>query len=113
ANAFKTVDNFLAADRQSLLAIDGIGDITADQILDYIYDHANRGFIFDLLVAAGVTPAPVKERNMEQLPLLDTRIVITGSFEGIDRNRLAGRLATLGATITSGVSKNTTVLVCG
>lgn len=113
ASAFKTVDNFLAADRQSLIAIDGIGDVTADQILDYIYDHANRGFIFDLLVSAGVIPAPVKERDMEQLPLLDTRIVITGSFEGIDRNRLAGRLATLGATVTSGVSKNTTVLVCG
>lgn len=113
ANAFKTVDSFLAADKESLLAVEGIGEITADQILTYIYDKANRGYIFDLLYDVGVTPAPVKERDMNQLPLLDTRVVITGSFNGIDRNQLATRLATMGATITSGVSKNTTVVVCG
>lgn len=113
ANAFKTVDSFLAADKESLLAVEGIGEIIADQILTYIYDKANRGYIFDLLYDVGVTPAPVKERDMNQLPLLDTRVVITGSFNNIDRNQLATRLATMGATITSGVSKNTTVLVCG
>lgn len=113
ANAFKTVDSFLAADKESLLTVEGIGEITADQILTYIYDKANRGYIFDLLYDVGVTPAPVKERDMNQLPLLDTRVVITGSFNGIDRNQLATRLATMGATITSGVSKNTTILVCG
>lgn len=113
ANAFKTVDNFLAADRQSLIAIDGIGDVTADQILDYIYDHANRGYIFDLLHSVGVTPAPVKEHDMEQSPLIDTRVVITGSFKNIDRTDLAVHLVMLGATFSGTVSKNTTVLICG
>ncbi|MGO0911646.1 helix-hairpin-helix domain-containing protein, partial [Clostridioides difficile] len=55
ANAFKTVDSFLAADKESLLAVDGVGEITADQILTYIYDKANRGYIFDLLYDVGVT----------------------------------------------------------
>ncbi|EKA3416399.1 NAD-dependent DNA ligase LigA, partial [Shigella flexneri] len=64
ANAFKTVDSFLAADKESLLAVEGIGEITADQILTYIYDKANRGYIFDLLYDVGVAPAPVKEREM-------------------------------------------------
>lgn len=113
ANAFKTVDSFLAADKESLLAVEGIGEITADQILTYIYDRANRGYIFDLLYDVGVTPAPVKERDMNQLPLLDTRVVITGSFKNIDRGQLGALLLLAGATFSGTVNKNTTVLVCG
>jgi DNA ligase (NAD+) len=123
AARFGSLENFLAADRETLLAMEDVGEIVADDILSYLGNPAARRIIRDLL-DRGVRPAaerPVQRRaergedgeDGKQSALFGRSVVVTGTLERFSRVEAEERLRALGALVKSSVSKQTDFVVAG
>ena len=106
------IDSFIHADRQALLSTPDVGPKTADAIASWLAQSDKLARIKELL-AAGVTVAPSEIEALQNLPLKNELIVVTGSIEGFSREEVKEKLLSLGAKITSSVSKNTTLVIAG
>jgi DNA ligase (NAD+) len=119
AARYGSLENFLAADRETLLAIEDVGEIVADSILSYLGNPVSRRIIRDLL-DQGVAPAseqPIVGRAApeegERHALFGKSVVLTGTLERFSRVEAEERLRALGALVKDSVSKRTDVVVAG
>lgn len=114
AAAFPTIDALLAASTEQLESVEDIGSVTAASLHGFLHSPDGGHIIADLL-AGGVRmvddtphePAPANG------PLSGKTVVITGTFDGIDRRSLGRELSQRGARITATVSKKTDLVVAG
>ncbi|WP_288695404.1 NAD-dependent DNA ligase LigA [uncultured Brachyspira sp.] len=111
AKYFTSIDNFKKATIDDLQNIEGIGEISAKSIYDFLHNKKTLKLIDDLL-DAGVNPVFEKLTTVES-PLTGKNVVITGSIEGFTRNYAKEAAERLGATVQSAVSKNTDILIVG
>lgn len=111
AKYFTSIDNFKKATIDDLQNIEGIGEISAKSIYDFLHNKKTLKLIDDLL-DAGVNPVFEKLTTVES-PLTGKNVVITGSIEGFTRNSAKEAAERLGATVQSAVSKNTDILIVG
>ena len=111
AKYFTSIENFKKATIDDLQNIEGIGEISAKSIYDFLHNEKTLKLIDDLL-AAGVNPVFEKVVTVES-PLTGKNVVITGSIEGFTRNSAKEAAERLGATVQSAVSKNTNILIVG
>lgn len=111
AKYFTSVENFKKATIDDLQNIEGIGEISAKSIYDFLHNKKTLKLIDDLL-DAGVNPVFEKLTTVES-PLTGKNVVITGSIEGFTRNSAKEVAERLGATVQSAVSKNTDILIVG
>ena len=109
ARKFKTLDSLVDASEEELLAIPDIGEVVAESILAWFSDEDNLKLLSDLK-ELGVKPV---EENVEKLPLVGESYIVTGTLESMGREEAEDKLRTLGATVTSSVTKNTTALIVG
>lgn len=109
ANKFGSLDALVDATEEQLLEIPDIGKVVAESILAYFSDEDNLKQLQELK-DLGVKPT-FKDPN--KLPLKGQSYVITGTLNSMGREEAEDRLREKGATITSGVVKNTTALVAG
>lgn len=109
ARKFKTLDSLVDASEEELLAIPDIGEVVAESILAWFSDEDNLKLLSDLK-ELGVKPV---EENIEKLPLVGESYIVTGTLESMGREEAEDKLRTLGATVTSSVTKNTTALIVG
>ena len=104
-----TLDAVLNADRDKLLAINQIGDVIADSVVNFMADEKNRAEIVALneYVRIG-EPEVVDEAS---LSLKGLTFVITGSVEHYaNRNELKAFIEKKGGSVASAVSKSTNYL---
>ena len=95
---------------QSLIAIDEIGDIMAQSILDFFNDDENMDTINKCL-EAGIS---FEKKQNPGLNILDGKIfVFTGSLTKFTRNDAKEIVENLGGKATGSVSKKTDYLVAG
>ena len=111
AKYFTSIDNFKKATIEDLQNIEGIGEISAKSIYDFLHNEKTLKIIDDLL-AAGVNPVFEKVKTVES-PLTGKNVVITGSIEGFTRTSAKEAAERLGANVQSAVSKNTDILIVG
>lgn len=111
AKYFTSIDNFKKATIEDLQNIEGIGEISAKSIYDFLNNEKSLKLIEDL-INAGVNPVFEKLTTVES-PLTGKNVVITGSIEGFTRNSAKEAAERLGATVQSAVSKNTDILIVG
>ena len=111
AKYFTSVENFKKATIDDLQNIEGIGEISAKSIYDFLHNKKTLKLIDDLL-DAGVNPVFEKLTTVES-HLTGKNVVITGSIEGFTRNSAKEAAERLGATVQSAVSKNTDILIVG
>ena len=64
------------------------------------------------MLAEGVNPV-FEKHSIVQSPLTGKNVVITGSIEGFTRTSAKEAAERLGASVQSGVSKNTDILIAG
>ena len=83
AKYFTSIDNFKKATIEDLQNIEGIGEISAKSIYDFLHNEKTLKIIDDLL-EAGVNPVFEKVKTVES-PLTGKNVVITGSIEGFTR----------------------------
>ena len=111
ATKFRTWEAFELATREELLAVRDVGPVVTDCVLNFLNNEvmlaaANR--IIGMGVHFGVQQASsVPQTHAGQI------VVITGSFKMGSRDLIAGHFFERGAQVSSSVSKNTTLLVCG
>lgn len=108
---FKSIDALMAATREDLLAVDEIGEIMAESILQYFADPRHREMI-EALRAMGLKFEAEESAGKISDALEGKTIVISGNFS-VSREEIKSLIAAHGGKNTGSVSKNTTYLLAG
>ena len=111
AKHFKSIDAMATATREELLAVDDIGDVIADSVLDFFADGVNSDTI-DRLKAAGLKfemDAPAQKLSAT---LEGKTIVISGNFS-ISRDEMKALIAAHGGKNSGSISGKTAYLLAG
>ncbi|NVK52273.1 MAG: NAD-dependent DNA ligase LigA [Flavobacteriaceae bacterium] len=113
AKHFKSIDNLMVADFETLIAVDEIGDRIAQSIIDFSNDLGNIQLI-NRLKAYGVQLEVSAESLENQTDKLQGNIfVVSGVFHQMSRNELKKAIEDNGGKVSSSISKKTTYIVAG
>ena len=117
ANYFGSIDAIRAATREELAAVDGVGGIIADALIDW-FDVDWHVEIVERWTASGVQvatpghPGPGAAGGPEG-PLAGLTVVVTGSIEGFSREGATEAVIAAGGKSGSSVSKKTDFVAAG
>lgn len=106
---FGTFEALAQADKDALLAVDGIGEILADNILAWFADEGNKKLLSDLY-ASGVS---VREAEKKSGVFDGMRIVLTGSLPTYKRGEATALIENNGGEVASSVSKTVDMVLAG
>ena len=108
---FGTLENIKNASREDLLEIKDIGEILADNIVNYFREDCNIKLIQDLLDLGIV----LIEKEMKTIEGLFTgkSVVLTGTLPTLTRQEATEKLEMLGANVVSSVSSKTDFVLAG
>lgn len=109
AARFGTFEALEKADRDALTAVDGIGEILADNIVSYFANEDNLRLIADLF-ASGVT---VREAEKKSGVFEGMRVVLTGSLPTYKRGEATALIEENGGEVASSVSKTVDLVLAG
>ena len=109
AKKFGSLDNLMNATEEDLLNISDIGEVVAESILAWFSDEDNVKLLEEL---RGLDVWPEDESDAN-LPLDGKSYIVTGTLASMGREEAEDKLRTLGATVTSSVTKTTTALIVG
>jgi DNA ligase (NAD+) len=113
AKYFKSIDNLMAANFETLISVDEIGDRIAQSIIDFSNDLGNIQLI-DRLKLYGVQLAVSAESLENQTDKLQGKIfVVSGVFHELSRNELKKAIEDNGGKVSSSISKKTSFIVAG
>ena len=108
---FASIDEIKNADIETLTNIEDVGEIVANSIIEYFQDSDNMANIkklFDL----GVTINKPQETTQNSV-FTNKTVVLTGTLENYTRPDLTKLLLSMGANVTSSVSKKTDMVIVG
>ena len=109
AQAFGSIEKLQIATEEELQKLPDVGQIVTESILAWFADEDNLKLLAELKTL-GVQPV---YKDLSNLPLVGKSYIISGTLEGMGREAAEDKLRALGATVTSGVTKNTTALIVG
>ena len=109
ANYYGSLENLMAADRESLCLVEDVGPKVAEQISRFFEDAENREMV-QKLIAAGVR---WQTKKVTDSFFSGKKVVLTGSLESLTRDKLRDLLAVAGARVQSKVSPQTDYLILG
>ena len=116
---FKSLERTMAASREELEGIEGVGPEIADSIRHFFDQEENRQTIQRILDSE-VEPfldspheGAAETRSSENLPLTGKVFVLTGTLTSMTRSEAKKRIEAAGGKVTGSVSKNTDYLVAG
>ena len=109
AHHFKTLDAVMAAERDDLLEVEGIGDQAAASLIDYFSDSSTRQMLARLL-ELGLN---IKPPETGTKPLDGEVFLFTGSLQAMSRNEAKQLVKEMGGQVVSGISKRVTHLIAG
>ena len=112
AREFKNMDNLMSAGFEDLASIKDIGNIIAKSVCDFFNDDKNKDLI-QKLKDNGVNMSYLKEVSTEETMFTGKTFVLTGSLERFTRDEARIRIEQLGGTVSSSVSKKTSVVIAG
>jgi DNA ligase (NAD+) len=113
AARFGSIDAIAAASIDELVAVEGVGGVVAESVHEF-FRRPETARIIDKLRKAGVRLADDKTAAAPVASTLAGKtFVLTGGLESMTREEATERLETLGAKVTSGVSKKTDYVVAG
>jgi len=96
--------------RAELIAVDGIGPVVAEALVDFFAEQHNREAWADLLGQVSPTPyvSTVRESQVSGMTL-----VFTGSLETVSRDEAKAQAEALGARVAGSVSAKTDLVIAG
>jgi DNA ligase (NAD+) len=109
---FSSLDDLLAAKKDDLLAVEGIGEQAAMSLIEYFANSENREMI-ETLLDLGLTIETVIQGNSENNPLEGAIFLFTGTLTQMSRNEAKQLVKDRGGRVVSGLSKKVTHLVAG
>lgn len=107
---FHTFESFQQATLEDLLAVEGIGEIVAQSIVDYFADPEHRAFLKRLRSFVQIERL---YRSETSGVLSGTTWVLTGTLESLSRDEAKERIRNAGGEVSETVSKKTSFVVVG
>lgn len=116
AQKFGTMERIMNATLEEFSSIEGLGIMISQSLVNFFAEEGSHQLI-QRLQDAGVQMS-YQGVTIEDIANLSTEwtgktVVITGSFADYDRKELQAKLESLGAKVTSSVSKKTDIVVAG
>lgn len=116
AQRFGSMERIMSATLEEFSSIEGLGIMISQSLVNFFAEEGSHQLI-QRLQDAGVQMS-YQGVTIEDIANLSTEwtgktVVITGSFADYDRKELQAKLETLGAKVTSSVSKKTDIVVAG
>tara|TARA_R110001632_G_scaffold43376_6_gene110111 strand:+ start:110685 stop:112685 length:2001 start_codon:yes stop_codon:yes gene_type:complete len=113
AKHFKSIDNLMTADFETLISVDEIGDRIAESILEFSNDLGNIQLV-NRLKSYGVQLQVSEEDLASQTDKLQGKVfVVSGVFHQMNRNELKKAIEDNGGKVSSSISKKTDFIVAG
>lgn len=113
ASYFGFLQRIMDADKETLLAVNDVGDIVASHIVNFFAETHNRDIIEQLKLAGIQWPEQEPATAADDAPLSGKVAVITGTLASMGRDQAKEYLEQLGVKVTGSVSKKTDFLVAG
>lgn len=113
AESFGTLQNLAQASDETLQAVEDVGPIVAQCILDFFASPTNQLILKDLATLGVSYPEIEVADNSVAKPLSGQTFVVTGTLSAMTRSEAKARLQALGAKVAGSVSKNTDMVIVG
>ena len=110
ARHFGSLDAIRNASAEELTAVQDVGEIVAQSIIDFFADSSISAQV-DRLLAHGVSPRP--EEIQQQSPITGKTVVVTGTLPTLDRREAEALIERLGGKAAGSVSKKTSYVLAG
>jgi DNA ligase (NAD+) len=111
AQSMGSIERIRAASVEELAAVDGVGPVIAEAVLEWFDVEWHRGIV-EKWARAGVRTAD--DRDMSTPRTLEgLTVVVTGSLEGFSRDEAREAVLSRGGKASGSVSKKTDVVVVG
>lgn len=111
AATYQNIESIMQAEQDSLLQVEGIGQVIAESVHQYFHDEKNIDLI-NRLQRAGVVTEEVKEIQLGGA-FNGEMVVLTGKLSSIGRKAAGERIKQLGGQVQSAVTNSTTLVVAG
>lgn len=111
AGAFGTFEQLVQADDEALQAVNDVGPVVAQSLLQFFKEPQHLEDIARMQQAGVIIEEA--QAMLGDMPLADHIIVLTGTLEAMGRDEAKNRLQALGAQVSSQVSKKTTLVIAG
>ena len=108
---FGSIDAIAEADKASLVAVQDIGEISAEGIYNFFHDEGNKALL-ERLKALGLN-FEREESVVQGTALTGLTFCITGTLEGMSRSDAESLIESNGGKPVSSVSKKTSYLLMG
>ncbi len=109
ANYYKSLDPLMAATKDELCEVEGIGHQVAESLADYFSDTSTQQML-ERLLQLGLT---IQEPESGDKPLDNKVFLFTGSLPAMSRNEAKQLIKGMGGQVVSGISKKVTHLIAG
>jgi DNA ligase (NAD+) len=113
ASYFGSFAKVQSASVDDLQAIHGVGTEVAASVRTFFDSTSGQTWLKDLLSQVNLTEPPSSSKTQTPSLFSGKTVVITGSFETFSRDELKDKLESLGAKVSSSVSKQTDYLLVG
>ena len=110
AARFKNFENFQNATYEDLLALENVGEITANAILAYFADEENRA---ELAALFSVGVVPIWSDEKKEGIFSGESVVLTGTLENYKRSEAQKLIEERGGVCQSSVTSKTTLVLAG
>ena len=113
AKKFATLSDLMNAPLESILEINGIGDVVANNIFEY-FRNADNIFQINKLLEYGVKIVYGEKATAFRETIFNGKtVVLTGTLQALGRTQATAILEALGASVVNTVSKKTDILIAG
>lgn len=109
ANNFKSIQQLSEATVDELIAIDGIGEVVAESVVEWFSEPRNQNLL-QKFKDYGVEPGTVSQSDGK---LTGISFVVTGTLQTMGREEAGEKIRAAGGTFQSSVGKDTDYLVVG
>ncbi|MBT0727683.1 NAD-dependent DNA ligase LigA [Rosenbergiella australiborealis] len=116
ATHFVTLDAFINASMDELIAVSDVGTVVATHIRHFMDEESNRKVIRQLIDDAGIhwpIAESVVDAEVADSPFNGKTVVLTGTLFQMTRDEAKEKLLQRGAKVTGSVSKKTDMLIAG
>lgn len=109
---FNSIDSLKSASFEELSAIEGIGEKTAQSVVNY-FSNPDVEAMLTKLKNFGVKMEEEKQEIIGEQPLAGKTFVLTGTLQSMDRNKAGEEIKKLGGKVSGSVSAKTSYVVVG
>ena len=110
---FTSIDELIAADRETLLNIPSIGPKIADSITEYFGKPDNLNVIDKFRHVGLNMVSKTLTQSESNFMLIDVRFVVTGRLDNYSRTQIQDLIKKHGGKVSSSVSNSTNYLLAG